>query len=73
MTDPSRIDGIRTQISSAREFVADLTEGSAGFRLLPPDPGSSRLASSIQELAAAMDQLTDVVEAIANERGSAAG
>ena len=64
MTESSPIHAIRAQIASARASLSALTEGPPGFRLLPPDPGVSRLAGAVQELASAMDELTDIVEAM---------
>lgn len=68
MTDPSPIDAIRAQIASARASVSELLDGPPGFRLLPPDPGVRRLASSVQELTSAMDKLTDIVEAMTEQQ-----
>jgi hypothetical protein len=68
MTDSSPIDAIRAQIASARESVSEMTDGPPGFRLLPPDPRVSRIASSVQDLASAMDKLTDIVEALTEQR-----
>jgi hypothetical protein len=68
MTDSSPIDAIRAQIASARASVSELTDGPHGFRLLPSDPGVSRLANSVQELASAMDKLTDIVEAMTEQQ-----
>ena len=68
MTESSPIDAIRAQIASARASVSASTDGPPGFRLLPPDPGLSRLASAVQELASAMDKLTDIVEAMTEQQ-----
>ena len=70
-TFDSTFDDIRAQIEHVRAAVDASTDGPPGFRLLPPDPGIDRLAQAIQELASAMEKLTDIVEASTERRGEA--
>ena len=60
--DRSSFDDIRDEIERVRTAVAASTDGPPTFRLLPSDPGLDRLARSVQALASALEQLTDIVE-----------
>ena len=66
------LDGIRAEIERVQAAVAASTDGPPGFHLLPPDPRLDRLARSVQALASALEQLTDIVEGT-TERGGEAG
>ena len=69
MDQPTTFDDIRAEIERVKTAVAASTGGPPGFHLLPSDPGLDRLARSVQALASALEQLTDIVEG-STERGS---
>jgi len=62
MDRSSRFSDIRAEIERVRAAVAASTDGTPGFRLLPPDPAIGRLARSVQDLASALERLTDILE-----------
>jgi hypothetical protein len=69
MNRSSGFDDIRAEIEWVKAAVAASTDGPPKFRLLPSDPGLDRLARSVQALASALEQLTDIVEGRAEHRG----